>query len=175
MTTMSNADLRAEAHAYAATLRDDRGYVDVRVFRFTTAMDNRPQEHRNHVEAYGYAVRYTSGPADDHLRSKDGRNAPFHDRSLTIFCDDATGIPQGNLIGSGAVLADVAGEDAVTPYWLAAWSPDLATLSPEQLAVQSTTVPTVIMKRHHGHAAGDHYPWHIGPQRTYHLIMEPAS
>lgn len=169
MSTLTEHD-RAErsALAYADRLEQD-GY-DVAVYRYVTALDNRDPGHRQHREADGYAVRYTSSDEMDR-RIHDGtprqrRGLPalkFHDRSITVFASQDLGLDK--LVGA-SVVADIPGEDPAA-MWAGAYSPAEGPNAPE--------VPYVIMKRFRPRDPDDRHPWRIGPSRCYHLIMTPVT
>lgn len=164
--------MRDTAFAYAADLRE-RGYENVTVFEYRTYLDNIDPSCRSHREAYGYAVRYSSSAEMDAETWKGsdgerkGRPAPkFHDRSLTVFCGEMTGLTQDKLSGSGGILADIAGE-GIVPMYVAAWSPADGPNAPD--------VPNVILKRFPVREPGDRYPFMVGPRPMYHLILSPAD
>jgi hypothetical protein len=147
------------AFDYAANLRQ-RGFIDVDVYRYDAPLDNREAHYRNHETAFGYAVRYTSGPDVDDLKDK-RTGERFHERSMTVFVNHG-GLPKERLLDNGGVLADIAGE-GVTPYWVGWWCPEK---NPDTPGAQY-----VGMKIFGQRISGDSYPWQLGPQRMYHLIM----
>jgi len=159
-TTGMSAE-EAAAVEYARDKRE-RGYTDVQVLTYRTALDNREPHHRNHREATGYAVRYTSSDAIDAEVNKGTRaTGKWQDRQITLFCAE-DGLAQERVKGQGAIV-DIAGEGAA-PYWSGSYSPP-----------GHEGVPYVLLSRFSGHQAGDRYPWQLGPRVYVHLIMTPAE
>ncbi len=167
-------DMEDAAFTYAADLRS-RCYQDVTVYRYVTALDNRETSRRDHREAYGWAVRYTSGAETDarvwagSAGNLKGLPAPkFHDRSVTVFTGPSADgwLSQDMLTYNADIIADFAGEPAAAMY-TAAWSPASGWHAP--------LVPSVILKRFPVRAAESNYPWQTGPQRMFHLIMTTAE
>lgn len=153
---------RDAADNYVASLQD-RGYVQIEVLRYRVALNNYEPHDKRYDVGFGYAVRYTSGACDDHLRSpRTGER--FHEQSLTVFAH-RYGISQEKLISSGGILADFGGV-SVTPYYVAAWSPASGPNMPE--------VPTVILKRMTVHTPGDRNPVMPGPRQMFCVLMETA-
>lgn len=164
------AQMKSAARAYATDLKQ-RGFVNVSVYRFDVPMDNREPFYRNHRTTFGYAVRYTSSPAIDAEVARGTRAATrnpipkFHDRSVTLFIDpEHDEVLRSALTNHGGILADFAGEE-VTPMYTAAWSPVTGENAP--------IIPTVIMKRFPKREDDQSYPWQVGPQRMFHVLMYP--
>lgn len=155
---------KMQARNYVSSLLE-RGHVNVQLFRYITALNGYSEGDKRYREGYGYAVRYTSGPVDDHLRSpKTGER--FHDKSITLFCG-SEGIPVDQLFPRNGIIASIPGE-AVTPYWVAARSP----MPDSPLYVHPESV---ILKRYTAHDANDYYPWHYGPAKYFHVLMKPEE
>jgi hypothetical protein len=162
------------AREYAAEIRA-RGFTGVTVLRYRTALDNRNETRRDHQEASGYAVRYSSDDETD-LRlwrgsqgERQGRPMPkFHDRSLTVFTGPGAHewLTQGHLTtGHSGILASLP-EELLTPYYTAAWS-----AADKDCALG---VPYVILKRSPVRQAGDS-AWVQGPARMFYLLLTPVD
>lgn len=165
-------ETRIEAIRYAEDLVNRREATDVTVYHYRTSIDNIPEEYRNHREVCGYAVRFTQ---QEPQSPRTG--APFHDRSLVVFTEDAPArhavmLPDRFLIDDGAVIADIPGEE-VTPYWVG-WYTSPDSRDPVKHP-ENCHLPHVGLKRHTAHTAGAPYAFHTGPKRTFHLILEPVG
>lgn len=166
---------RDAAFVYADALTSVRvdgsnaaAYEHVKVFSYRTYLDNIDPSFRSHREAYGYAIEYSSTPELNFKVNGAKGHGAYHDRSLTVFCGETTGLTQRKLRESGGILADFSIINAFDfprepcPMYVAGWSP---------ADNEADMPPSVILKRFPVNDTGDPYPFMVGPRPMYHLVL----
>jgi hypothetical protein len=151
-----------DAVTYAEDLAA-RGYEVVRIWQFTSQVNNYAVTDLRVSFAHGYAVSYSG-----QLRFADGTRAP-HCAGVVIICDSDYGMPLGKLVTSGRALITMGGK--IAPYYLASYNPRDTETRNDQ-----TVNPGIFPQANMREVTADTWP-NIpdGPHTYYDFRLTPAG